>query len=112
MLQKICRMCYSHVEVLNILLLHSIISRNGRQLQVCSAKKRDNLLVEADIIYHFKDTILCNAKHLQFYRNLKNRVAQFSKLSIQICCHFFNLMRLLVTFVSQKNMIATAPLLF
>ena len=33
--------------------------------KACSAKKCDNLLVEADIFNRFRGLILCNAKHLQ-----------------------------------------------
>ena len=32
----------------------------------CSAKKCDNSLVEANILYHFRGIILCNAKRLHF----------------------------------------------
>ena len=68
-----------------------------------SAKKCDNLLVEADLFYHFRELILCNSKRLQFHWK-KNMVAQFSKSSIQLCLHFFNLMKLLVPFASHKKL--------
>ena len=38
-----------------------------RALKACSAKKRENLLVETEIICHFRDLILCNVKRLQFH---------------------------------------------
>ena len=40
-------------------------------LLVCYAKKRDKLLVEMDIFFHFRSLILCNAKQLQFHQNEK-----------------------------------------
>ena len=36
-------------------------------------KKRDELLVETDIICYFRGLILCNAKRLQFHRNKKGQ---------------------------------------
>ena len=56
-----------------------------------SAKKCDNLLVEADIFCHFKSLILCNAKRFLFCRNKnKNIWAQFINSPIPLCCNFFN----------------------
>ena len=68
-------------------------------------KKRDNLLLEADIFYHFRGIILCNAKRLQFHRKEeKNNIgAQFSKSSIPLHPPFFNSMELLVPFALHKN---------
>ena len=45
--------------------------KHSHQPKTCSAKKCDNLLVEADIFYHFRGLILCNAKHIQFIRYKK-----------------------------------------
>ena len=39
----------------------------------CSAKKCDNLLVEADIFYHLRGIILCIVKRLQFNHLKKER---------------------------------------
>ena len=36
-----------------------------------SRKKRDNLLVKAEILYHFRGIILCNKKTLLFNLNKK-----------------------------------------
>ena len=67
-------------------------------------EKCDNLLFEADSFYHFRGLILCKAKCLQ-YNRLKKKivVAQFRKSYIQLRCPFFNLMDLLVPFMSHKN---------
>ena len=81
----------------------------------CSAKKCDNLLVEADIFYHFRGIIFCNAKHLQFHRYFKNKniVAQFSKSSIQLCRPFFIWWGCWFrSRRTKKFIIATAPLSF
>ena len=40
-------------------------------LFMCSTIFFDNLLVEADIFYHFRGLILCKTKHLQFHQNKK-----------------------------------------
>ena len=58
-------------------------------LTACSAKKCDILLVETNIIYHFRDLILCNAKRLQFNRYKNTVVTQFRKSSFQPCCIFW-----------------------
>ena len=72
-------------------------------------KKRDNLLVKADIFYHFRGIILCNVKRLQFHlKTKKNLVAQIIKSSIQLRCTFY-LMELLVPFEWHlKNIVSTA----
>ena len=82
--------------------------------RTCSTKVCDNLLVEVDIFYHFRDIILCNAKHLQFNRkNNKNLRAQFRNFSMPLRCTFKKWMELLVTFTSHRNfLIAAAPLSF
>ena len=47
-------------------------------------EKGDNLLVEADILYHFWGIVLCNTRRLQFHCK-KNLGAQFIKSPIPIC---------------------------
>ena len=50
--------------------LYTLLSESlgkPRALKACSAKKRENLLVETDIICHFRGLILCNVKRLQFH---------------------------------------------
>ena len=73
-------------------------------LLTCSAKFCDNLLVEADVFYHFRGLILCNAKCLQFYINKHNSniVAQFNNYYIQLSCPFL-FMQLLVPFSFHKK---------
>ena len=80
--------------------------------RTCSTKVCDNLLVELDTFYHFRDIILCNAKHLQFNRGgNKNLRAQVRKFSMPLRCTFTKLMGLLVTFMSHKHfLIVAAPL--
>ena len=87
---------------------------HDEECPTCSAKKCDNLLVETDIVFHFRGLILCNAKRLQFHRYKKKNIGEkFSKSSIPLCLLFFKLMELLLPFALHKNfLIATAPLSF
>ena len=57
-----------------------LINDVGWSGKACSTKKRDNLLVEKDIICHFRGLIFCNMKRLQFHQYIRNKkvVAQFS----------------------------------
>ena len=74
-------------------------------LSACSAKKYDNSLVETAIFFHFRDLILCNVKHLQYYliKKNKNIGAHFSKSYILLLHPFFKFMELLIPFALHKS---------
>ena len=80
------------------------IEEGGKFHRTCSANFCDDLLVEADIIYHFRGIILCNTKRLQFYLNKKQeRRGTVQQVFYSYMLPFFNLMDWLVPFGSQKN---------
>ena len=67
-------------------------------------EKRDNLLLEADILYHFRGIILCNAERRQF-NHLKK---QECKGTVQqdfyvLTLSFWKLTELLLTYVHHKK---------
>ena len=62
---------------------------HDEECPTCSAKKCDNLLVETDIVFHFRGLILCNAKRLQFHRYKKGkREVTFQKLFYALTLYF------------------------
>ena len=81
--------------------------------RTCSMKFREKLLVEADVFYHFRGLILCNAKCLQFHQNLKNKNigSQLSKYYITLCIPFF-IDVVIGSVCAAKKIIVTAPLSF
>ena len=64
---------------------------DGDLFQACSAKKRDNLLVEADFFCHFRGLILFNANRSNNSITLKkdNVMAQFRDYYIPLRHPFF-----------------------
>ena len=73
----------------------------------------DNLLLEMDILCHFKGLALCNAKRLQFHQN-KNKISTQDHSLKGLIFPYVVLFLIdgVVGYVcvSQKNLIETAPL--
>ena len=74
----------------------------------------DNLLVEVDILYHFRGLIFLNAKILQFnlYKIIKKAVSQSSKSSIQLHLPLKCLWRCWFCYRHTKKLIMMTPLSF
>ena len=79
-----------------------ILSRR-QQHQACSAKKLDNLSVEADIFYHSGGIVLCNSKGLQFNGLKKERKGAVQIVLYTLMLSFLKLVGFLPLLASHKK---------